>query len=102
MTDLQAFKAALVVGAKCVFRAAWCPVPTIRTVTIVQTGKAAFTHPKRSGDSWLDFPRASEILQSTPGVFTIYPPVGPVGSELTYDFRPASIAAAETKRSESA
>lgn len=85
MTPLQSFKAACVKGARCVFTANWCPTPTIRTVTIVAGTKVAFTHPTRSGHSYLDWPKATAIQQPLPGLFKIHNEG--FANELTYDFR---------------
>lgn len=55
------------------------------------SNKAAFTHPTKSGDSWLDFPKAGEITQPKPGLFIIEHTDAP-GNKLAYDFRPESLA----------
>lgn len=88
---LQNFKSNLVVGNRCAFSAAWCKL-AIRTVTTVQTTKVAFTHPFKAGESWLDFPRASEIFETAPNNFSIIKRDNPV---LHYDFSVEGIAAAE-------
>lgn len=95
-TTLQEFKSKLTVGARCLFTARWCPTPTIRTVTVAQSKKAAFTHPTKSGDSWLDFPTAAEITQDVPNVFVIRHHDCP-DNPLTYDFRPESTGTIERR-----
>ncbi len=83
MSAIQNFKRLCVVGAQCIFTAPWCPTPTIRTVTRVQTRKVAFTHPLKPGESWLDYPKAGEIVESVPGLFFLR------SDTLRYDFRAA-------------
>ena len=86
MTALQSFKLSCIVGAQCKFKATWCPTETLRTVTIVQTRKVAFTHPTRpSTNSWLDFPKAANITEPQPGLFKIESPEDP-NNILWYDF----------------
>lgn len=98
MTTLQAFKSKFVLGARCAFRAAWCPVATVRTVTDVQRLGAGLTHPTKPGNSFLDWPKAADVTQPEPDLFLVMLP-NP-GSKLfvpvlVYDFRPEKIAAAK-------
>jgi len=76
-------------GARCVFTApAWCIVPTIRKIVTVQSRKVSFTHPTRDSESWLDFPKSTEIKEVCPGKFIIIHADDPDGKNaLTYDFR---------------
>lgn len=91
-TTLQNFKSYLVVGNHCAFNASWCKL-AIRTVTRVQTKKVAFSHPTRiDSDSWLDFPKLSEIFEISPGCFSI---VQDYDTPLHYDFSAEGIANAE-------
>lgn len=91
-TTLQNFKSYLVVGNRCAFSASWCKL-AIRTVTRVQRKQVAFSHPTRiDSDSWLDFPKPSEIFETAPGNFSIMNPYGPT---LFYDFSAEGIANAE-------
>lgn len=90
-TTLQNFKSYLVVGNRCAFSASWCKL-AIRTVTRVQRKQVAFSHPTRDRDSWLGFPRLSEISETAPGNFSI---MDPYGRTLVYDFSAEGIANAE-------
>jgi hypothetical protein len=89
MSPLQRFKSKLIPGAKCVFRADWCPKNTIRTVVTVQSKKVSFTHPTRAGESWLDIPKASEIVEFNLDAFVITFADG--SGKLVYDFNPSSV-----------
>ena len=67
------------------FTAWWCPEPTHRRVTQARSKDVAFSHPTREGvESWIDYPKASQIVEPEPGLFLVEP-----GTEyqLTYDFR---------------
>ena len=72
--DRAAFISRLRVGAKVMFVGDWCPTPVERTITKVQANSVAFTHPTREGESWLTFPKASEVEQPEPGHFFITDP----------------------------
>ena len=87
MTTLQDFKARLTLGARCMFTAHWCPTPTLRTITKVQTASVAISHPFKGPwhDSWLTMPKASEVTSPAPGVFVISFADRPHRA-LTYDF----------------
>lgn len=72
MTAIQAFKSKLIAGNVCAFRApSWCPNLVKRTVITVNNKKVSFTHPTKPGESWLDFPKASEITEYSPFSFVI-------------------------------
>lgn len=91
-TPLKNFKSYLVVGNRCAFSASWCKL-AILTVTRVHPKRVAFSHPTRiDRDSWLGFPRLSEISETAPGNFSI---MDPYGRTLVYDFSAEGIANAE-------
>lgn len=91
--SLANFKRHLSVGKKVLFKGFWCPNPTIRTITKVQTNAVAFSsikHPEK--DSWLQFPKADGIIELSPGYFEIPDEFDETGRHsLFYDFREGSL-----------
>ena len=71
-TARQKFLAFATVGTVVDFRCEfWCPEWTPRTVTKRLSAKLAFSHPTKQTDSWLDFPKASEIREESPNTFVV-------------------------------
>ena len=97
------FLALLAPGAVCAFRcAAWCPEWTPRTVIRVRSKDVSFSHPTRTRadgspvESWLNFPKASEVTEPEPGVFVIaYGDSKDPRYTLEYDFRVSAEGGAE-------
>lgn len=95
-TPRSSFISYLRPGARCVFTAPWCKTPTIRKVLEVKSAKASFSHPTKLlayGGSWLDFPKATEIVETVPGRFIISHEDTAGANVLCYDFRLEALAA---------
>jgi hypothetical protein len=89
MTPLQAFKARCVPGAKLVFQAFWCKTPTVRAVATVKATQVSFFHPtKATVESWIGWPRASEITEPSSGLFVLR--FSDVKDAFIYDFNVGS------------
>lgn len=76
MLTLAEIKRRCVVGAQLelIWMRSWSPdhAPIPRTVTKVQTNAIAMTPwPGRTGDSWLQWPAASEVRSDGPETFTV-------------------------------
>ena len=55
-----------------IFHADWCPTPTSRKITRKNSVGVYLAHPtKPDVDSFLDWPKASEVSEESPGVFRI-------------------------------
>lgn len=85
MRALESLKERCVVGARCLFSASWCKDPALRMVTGNYTLNAALMDPEMGVQSFLEWPKPTEITEPEPGLFEIkYEDCHEV---LTYDFR---------------
>lgn len=85
--DRAAFIAFCKAGTPATFSAWWCQIPTLRRITELKTNRVGFSHPLKNETSWLDFPKADDIIQPVHGVFVIFSfGTRDVKHALVYDF----------------
>lgn len=84
-TPRSRFLSGMSQGRTIYFRAHWCPEWAERTIVKKRSNDLAISHPSKPGvSSWLQFPKAAEVHEPTPGHFIIADEAGGVSVDSKY------------------